>query len=242
MNVVADITVDREAGTRTNPDHADLRSYYEDTGRRFRYVPEFDPVERVRVGLMFRLMPRKAGRSILDVGCGDGYLCEQLSHGGFETVVGVDLAGSRLAYARNRNPLGRFSQSDVCALPFATGQFDVVTCGQVLEHLTDPERAMRELMRVSRRYVICTTPYREALVENVCPHCDHSFPPAGHLQSFDENRFRHIGELAGMLLRRWRHAHPLFEYRRFRYCPPLRWLIADYYRDSGLIGGLFEKV
>ncbi len=220
---------------------SDLRAYYEDRGRRVRYVPESDAMELVRVRLMLRLMPRRPGRSVLDVGCGDGYLCERLTGLGFETVVGADLAGSRIAYARNRYPRVRFAQSDACRLPFADGQFDVVTCGEVLEHLTDPEQAMRELARVSRRYVVCTTPYRESLIDNLCPYCARSFPPEGHLQRFDERRFAEMGAASGARLRRWRHTHPMFEYRRFRYCPPLRWLIAGYYRDSGFIGGLFEK-
>jgi len=221
---------------------SDLRAYYEDRGRRVRNVPELDPIELVRVRLMLRLMPRGPGRGVLDVGCGDGYLCEQLMGRGFETVVGVDLAGSRVGYARSRYPWARFAQSNAYKLPFADGQFDVVTCGEVLEHLAEPERAMRELARVSRRHVVCTTPYRESLIDNLCPYCHRSFPPEGHLQRFDEQRLAEMGAAAGVRLRRWRHTHPMFEYRRFRYCPPLRWLIAGYYRDSGFIGGLFEKV
>jgi len=226
---------------QTDQSVPDLRSFYEKSGRRFRCVPELDPIELVRVRLVFRLMPRNAGRGVLDVGCGDGYLCERLSARGFQTVVGVDLANTRLTYARGRARGGRFAQSDVCELPFADEQFDVVTCVEVLEHLPDPERACRELARVSRRFVICATPYRETAQEDLCPYCHQLFPKAGHLHGFDERRFKAMAGTAGMRLRRWRHSHPMFEYRRFRYCPPLRWLIAGYYRDSGFIGGLFEK-
>ncbi len=231
-----------EASDRCDTVAPDLRAYYEDGGRRFRCVPEFDPMELVRVRLVFRLMPSTAGGSALDVGCGDGYLCQQLRARGFRNVVGVDLAHSRLTYARGRSERGHFSQSDVYALPFGDGQFDVVTCVEVLEHLKEPKRAMRELARVSRRYVICTTPYRESLQANLCPYCQRTFPPAGHLQRFDESRFGEMGQAAGLRLRRWKHSHPMLEYRRFRYCPPLRWLISGYYRDSGFIGGRFEKV
>ncbi|MBN1341083.1 MAG: class I SAM-dependent methyltransferase [Phycisphaerae bacterium] len=220
---------------------ADLRGYYEDNGSRFRCVPEFDPREAVRVRHVFRLLPRDAGSSALDVGCGDGYLCEQLARRGFDTIVGIDLANSRLAYAQGRNPHGRFAQSDVNRLPFADASFDVVTCVDVLEHQPDPVGALRELARVARRYVVVKTPYRESVAENMCPHCSRTFPPDGHLHRFDEHRFAALAEAAGLRLRRWRHGHPMFEYRRFRYLPPLRWLIAGYYRDSGFIGGLFEK-
>ncbi|MBN1341084.1 MAG: class I SAM-dependent methyltransferase [Phycisphaerae bacterium] len=230
-----------ESGSRDASTHPDLRTFYEDIGRRFRCVPEFDPVETVRVRLILRLLPRRAGRCVLDVGCGDGHLCRVLDGRGFEHVVGTDLAGSRMDYARRHHPDGRFLQSNISALPFADGQFDVVTCVEVLEHVEDPERSMRELARVARRYVVCMTPYRESLAEQACPHCHGSFPPVGHLHSFDESRFDRMGRQAGLSLRRWRHVHPIFDYRWFRYFPPLRWLIAGYYRDSGFIGGLFAK-
>jgi len=219
----------------------DFRSYYEDSGRRFRYVPEHDPVERIRVGLVFRVMPRDVGRAVLDVGCGDGYLCNELVRRGWHGVVGVDLARSRLDYVQSRFPSIRLAQTDIHRLPFKDGQFDLVTCSEVLEHLEDPEAAFRELARVSRRYVICTTPYREGVQQTYCPHCHRTFPPAGHLQSFDEHRFTSMGEAAGLMLRKWRHTHPMLEYRRFRYCPPLRWLIQGYYRQSGFLGGLFVR-
>jgi len=218
-----------------------LREYYEDEGRRLRHTPEFDPLELVRVRLVFRLMPREAGRSVLDVGCGDGYLCGQLGVRGFDTVVGVELAGSRIAYARGRFVSVRWVQADAVKLPFADRQFDVVTCTEVLEHLVDPERAMSELGRVSRRYVICTVPYREDVRAHPCPHCGRPFPPAGHLQSFDERRLELMAKWSGLQVVRWRHSHPLLEYRRFRYCPPLRWLIQGYYRQSGFLGGLFVR-
>jgi len=219
----------------------DLRAYYEDGGRRFRHVPEFDPIELVRVRLGFRLIPPGVGPAVLDVGCGDGYLCEQLARRAFRSVVGLDLAASRIAYARARYRTLDLTQADVCRLPFKNGQFDLVTCVEVLEHLPEPETALREMARVSRRYVICTTPYREGVQESLCPHCGRSFPPAGHLQSFDERRFESMGGDAGLRLVKWAHSHPMLEYRRFRYCPPLRWLIQGYYRESGFIGGLFEK-
>lgn len=227
---------------RVEPTGRGLRDYYEDSGRRFRYVPECDPLEAVRVQLVLRLLPRRAGRSVLDVGCGDGYLCDRLGSRGYRGVVGLDLARTRLAYASARYPDLALLQSDVIDLPFADATFDVVTCVEVLEHVPDAAGALAELARVSKRYVICTTPYCEDVSENFCPHCGNGFPPAGHLHRFDEHRFEDMGQRAGLRLKRWRQTHPILEHRRFRWLPPLRWLVQGYYRSDGFIGVLFEKV
>ncbi len=47
-------------------------------------------------------------------------------------------------------------EADAQALPFADQSFDYVICAQVLEHVEDPERMLRELMRVARRGYIET--------------------------------------------------------------------------------------
>ena len=43
-------------------------------------------------------------------------------------------------------------------LPFSDGQFDVVTLLEVLEHIPDTASALREVLRVARRFVILTVP------------------------------------------------------------------------------------
>jgi len=43
-------------------------------------------------------------------------------------------------------------------LPFSDGQFDVVTLLEVLEHIPDTAAALREVLRVARRFVILTVP------------------------------------------------------------------------------------
>ncbi len=239
--VPVEVARDQPTLRRALPSRAGLRDYYEDGGRRYRHVPEYDPVELTRVNLVFRLLPRRSGRSVLDVGCGDGYLLDRLASRGFRNTFGVDLAQSRLDFASRCFLNRKLVQSDVVDLPFADEAFDVVTCVEVLEHVPDPDRSLVELARVSARYVICTTPYCESVSENLCPHCGKGFPPAGHLHRFDEDRFKSMADQAGLRFRRWRHAHPVLEYRRFRLLPPLRWLIQGYYRTSGFIGVLLEK-
>jgi SAM-dependent methyltransferase len=50
-----------------------------------------------------------------------------------------------------------FVRGDVCSLPFADDQFDVAVLAEVLEHVSEPWRAMQEAGRVANR-VLITTP------------------------------------------------------------------------------------
>ncbi|MFR9730419.1 methyltransferase domain-containing protein [Saccharopolyspora sp. MS10] len=92
------------------------------------------------------------GTSVLDVGCGPGTITRdfaaRVSPG---RVTGVDNAAAVVAGASAEAPANaEFRVADVYALPFPDGSFDVVHAHQVLQHLTDPVAALREMRRVCR--------------------------------------------------------------------------------------------
>ena len=102
--------------------------------------------------------PVRGGRA-LDLACGTGDIAFALSDRG-ASVIGLDvthrmlvLAASRLA---RRSPGGggtphpAFVQADMMALPFADGEFDVVTTGYGLRNVPELTPAIREIHRVLR--------------------------------------------------------------------------------------------
>ncbi len=98
----------------------------------------------------------RPGMRVLDVGCGPGTitldLAARVSPG---LVVGIDVAEEVLAKAEAlRAERGvanaEFLAGDVYRLDFPDSSFDVAHAHQVLQHLTDPVAALRELRRVLR--------------------------------------------------------------------------------------------
>lgn len=59
----------------------------------------------------------------------------------------VDYTATDLDATRYRH-VARFTPADLTALPFGDGDFDVVVCSHVLEHVPDDHAAMREIRRV----------------------------------------------------------------------------------------------
>ncbi len=101
-------------------------------------------------------------REVLEVGCGEGELCERLARLRPGRFVGTDLSPRILEVARGRHPGLPLAAQSATALGFADRSFDLVLACEVLEHLPDPEAALREIARVARHHVILSVP-REPL-------------------------------------------------------------------------------
>lgn len=96
------------------------------------------------------------GQHLLDVGCGSGTitagLAAKVAPG---EVVGVDTSAKVLEIAQEAADRAgvdnvTFRTADATALPFEDASFDVVHAHQVLQHLTEPVTALREMRRVTR--------------------------------------------------------------------------------------------
>jgi len=106
--------------------------------------------------LVLERAPLAAGAAVLEVGCGPGTdLCDVAGIvGPSGRLVGVDSSEVMIAEARRRAAeLGvavTFERGDVQALSFRDGTFDVCRALRLLEHVSDPARALAEMARVTR--------------------------------------------------------------------------------------------
>ena len=88
------------------------------------------------------------GKRVVDVGCGGGILAESMARRGAE-VLGIDLADKALKVAQlhaMEAGVANLSYRSVAAEALAQeqpGQFDVVTCMEMLEHVPDPSSVVR---------------------------------------------------------------------------------------------------
>lgn len=172
------------------------RDYYSREAEISDFNPEDDPSEIQRCLAAWSVLPKVKNMRVLDVGSGDGFFCHWLKKRRQDfTVEGMDISGPRLRRARRRYNDMAFREGALPELPIESNAFDLVTCIEVLEHLVDVREALRELARVSRRFVLITVPDREELRDLLCPHCLQKFPASGHLHRFER------GEVAGLLSR-----------------------------------------
>jgi SAM-dependent methyltransferase len=92
---------------------------------------------------------RCAGAVVLEAGCGEGYGADLLA-GGAAAVLGLDFDAPTAAHAARRYPDVGVARANLVALPVRDGACDAVVSLQVIEHLWDQERFLRECRRVLR--------------------------------------------------------------------------------------------
>ncbi len=88
-----------------------------------------------------------ANMSILDVGCGPGYVSAAAADRG-ASPTGLDFSKEMIAIATKMFPKIEFHEGDAQNLPFADATFDRVLANFALLHLAKPERAIAEALRV----------------------------------------------------------------------------------------------
>lgn len=150
-------------------------------------LERFGDEQEKRANLTLDWLPEDI-RSVVDVGCGNGFITNQLRH---IFIVGIDRSFSALRYVDVLR-----SQADGGYLPFKENTFDLVLSNEVIEHLPYPyfHKTLHEMVRVSKSYILMSVPYCEELEYGyiVCPVCGCRFHRNYHMRSFRRSDLKKI--------------------------------------------------
>ena len=133
-----------------NADPAELAKFSELAHRWWDPHSEFRPLHEInplRLDWIQQQAPL-AGKRVLDVGCGGGILADSMARRGAQ-VLGIDLSTKALKVAQLHaleasTPHVEYREQSAEALAAEQpGQFDVVTCMEMLEHVPDPSSVVR---------------------------------------------------------------------------------------------------
>jgi 2-polyprenyl-3-methyl-5-hydroxy-6-metoxy-1,4-benzoquinol methylase len=105
------------------------------------YVPLSERRHRAHAKLLEAV---GTGNRVLDVGCSSGYLAEPLSPRG-NTIVGLELDPTAAGEAEQYCEQVLVGDVETMELPLERASFDVVLCGDVVEHLREPGATLARL-------------------------------------------------------------------------------------------------
>ncbi|MCZ7534812.1 MAG: class I SAM-dependent methyltransferase [Acidimicrobiia bacterium] len=160
------------------------------------------------------------GERLLDLGCGGGrHAFEAMRRGGRVTALdysaaelkdvgGVAAAMIESAETTIESWAGAVN-GDALDLPFPDAAFDRIICSEVLEHIWDDERAIRQLVRVLRPggRLAVTVPTRWPERVSWALNWRYHDTPGGHVRIYRQHELEQSLESAGLFLRGSHHAH-----------------------------------
>ena len=137
------------AHKNTNVDHQEIAKFEDLASRWWDPHGEFKPLHEINP-LRLEYIDRRvtlAGKKVLDVGCGGGILSEAMAQRGAD-VTGIDMGEAPLSVARlHKHESGvEVDYQQITAEELADregGEYDVVTCLEMLEHVPDPASIVR---------------------------------------------------------------------------------------------------
>ncbi len=113
--------------------------------------------------LLSQLMQANNNATLLDIGCGTGYFSRQFSHDGL-SVTGVDPALSMIEFAISQNGDVRYIIGDALTLPCTDNAFDYCSAITSLCFINEPQKALWEMWRVSKKGVVLGLLNRHSLL------------------------------------------------------------------------------
>ena len=122
-----------------------------------------NPIQRLLLWNFFwnflNLTATKKVDSILDVGCGEGFTLNRLKEKGIgKKLEGIEYLKAAIELGHKTYPNINIKQGNIYNLPYKDNSFDLVLCTEVLEHLDDPQKGLKELVRVSKKYLVVSVP------------------------------------------------------------------------------------
>lgn len=147
-----------------------LRNFYEIQAKTWDGRAGADVGRRGRkIGRLFQKHLPNVQR-LLDIGCGTGtigiYLRETL---GARDVYGIEISETRVAAACQKGIKCVQTDLNENSIPFEDNSFDAILCGEVIEHLVDPDHLLDEISRTLTPGGVCvlTTPNLAAWVNRI---------------------------------------------------------------------------
>ena len=107
-------------------------------------------VDQDRISYLVKEMDIEEGK-LLDVGCGNGEMLRWIHNDRpHYSIHGIDITPTTLQQIKKGWPDWDIKEASIYSIPFPENYFDVIFCGETIEHLENTEAALDELFRVCK--------------------------------------------------------------------------------------------
>lgn len=111
------------------------------------------------LSLLDKLVDRTQAKSVLEIGCADGFLTERIRKRLKPvSISGSDISKTLITKAKRQYPKISLSVENAEDLKRKPNSFDLVVACEVLEHLPHPNKALKGIYKITKRWAILSVP------------------------------------------------------------------------------------
>lgn len=175
--------------------------------------------------------------SILDVGCGDGAISNELNTQ--YNVVALDRSINALKLVKSKRVL-----ASADSLSFHNEAFDLVFSSETLEHLPDNifYKSIEEFKRVSKKFIFLSFPNNENIekLKTQCPKCGYMFNKSYHLRKLNVEVINNLFSDYNIIMtfeigNKIRHYNQTLSTIKHKLSPPESWIPTYWMKEDETI-------
>jgi SAM-dependent methyltransferase len=108
--------------------------------------------EEEAIELVFKNISKQGNRKILDAGCGRGGSADYVRRHGWGNVLGIDVEGKSIEYAKGKYPSVQFHTCDICDVGESfPGSFDLIYLLNAFYAVEDKSKGMKSLRSAAKK-------------------------------------------------------------------------------------------
>jgi len=175
----------------------------------------FDLLKSALCQILYSPPAARSGK-VLDIGCGNGGYLSVLKESGWK-VYGLDFSQKAVNFAKNKRGLTRVKQGNAETLKYPDNFFDLVTMNHLIEHLSNPKKALIEAKRVLKKggILAITTPNYSSFNAKIFVKNWFPLETPRHLFLFETLTLRKMIErIKGLKIVRIRHDYSTYCFAR----------------------------
>lgn len=168
-------------------------TFYEKSWQKWEDMKKFGPASLHCRRISKKMIKNLSYKSVLDIGCGQGSLLLELKkENKGKEFYGLDISEKAISLAKKKAPFAKFFILDI-QKNHLKKKFDLIITSEILEHLEDDQKALKNIRKMSKNYLLVYTLKGRMRPKEI---------EVGHVRNYSEKELLDKIKKAGFLIKK----------------------------------------
>ncbi len=131
----------------------DVESHYDEIAKDYDQFEKYNPRKHILIGRHFKVLGSLRGKSVLDLGCGNGFFSRLAKKKGAKYILGVDISGKQIEIATKKSKsLGIIYKKENILNLRLNRRFDFIVAGFVFNYASN-KKMLQDMIRIAYKHL-----------------------------------------------------------------------------------------